>query len=439
MFSWPSSTFDFGQAYRGDPGFSLEVAMSLDISFGTRAWLARSTCRAELLEFGHWLQAERYGTLPCNRHMRRVACVLERLAPDGRRRVYTDRQLSEQFGRERSPPSRRLCFDGSRRAYRRFLQAAGRLVQEPDRDRFASLRADYAQFLIDTCGYAFSTRQHHAQEVRDLLSRGLRPRQPLRQLTREDVERHIRTRSREVTRQSLVHVAGILRGFLRYLYLGGHIPAPLHALDMPKLYRGEQPPKALPWRTVRTLLASVDRHSKGGWRDLCILHLLACYGLRPSEVAPLCADDIDWQRGLLAVRQRKTRSDLELPLAAPTLRLLRQYLDRHRNQQGWTHPQLFLRSRCPTGPIERTALCDIFDKRAAEAGLPPSIHVYQLRHSFAMRLLARGVGIKAIGDVMGHRSIESTCAYLRLDTRALRGVALPVPRFTPAVSEVRCG
>lgn len=47
-----------------------------------------------------------------------------------------------------------------------------------------------------------------------------------------------------------------------------------------------------------------------------------------------------------------------------------------------------------------------------------------------MRLLNRGVGVKAIGDLLGHRSLESTCVYLRLDVKALRAVALPVPQQT---------
>ncbi len=44
-----------------------------------------------------------------------------------------------------------------------------------------------------------------------------------------------------------------------------------------------------------------------------------------------------------------------------------------------------------------------------------------------MRLFARGVGIKAIGDLLGHHSLVSTTIYLRLQTDVLRGVALPVP------------
>jgi site-specific recombinase XerD len=44
-----------------------------------------------------------------------------------------------------------------------------------------------------------------------------------------------------------------------------------------------------------------------------------------------------------------------------------------------------------------------------------------------MRLLSRGVGMKAIGDVLGHHSFHGTSAYLRLDVAMLRDVALPVP------------
>jgi site-specific recombinase XerD len=389
------------------------------------------------VDFGHWLEAERYSSFVADQHLRRMALILERVSPDGRRRIYSGGQLERAFAPECYPRSRLFRFAASRRAYSRYLLARGRLRAEPDRDPYATLQRDYQRYLIDLRGFALSTRKHHAIEVREFFSRGLRRGKPLRRVTREDVERYIQIRSQEVSRHSLTHVVGTMRGFMRYLYLSGHTDTRLDALDAPKTYQGEQPPKALPWSTVRRLLGSIDRASKAGWRDLCILHLLAYYGLRPSEVTPLRLDSIDWEAGVLHVRQHKTCSDLQLPLAAPTLRLLRQYLTRCRNAQGTAHPQLFLRARCPSGPIERTAVKDLFQKRAHEAGLPHSVHAYQLRHSFAMRLLARGVGIKAIGDVMGHRSLLSTWPYLRLDMRALRGVALAVPAAARRAEEVR--
>jgi site-specific recombinase XerD len=44
-----------------------------------------------------------------------------------------------------------------------------------------------------------------------------------------------------------------------------------------------------------------------------------------------------------------------------------------------------------------------------------------------MRLLQRGVGVKAIGDCLGHHSLEATCVYLRLNVSALRTIGLPLP------------
>ena len=115
-----------------------------------------------------------------------------------------------------------------------------------------------------------------------------------------------------------------------------------------------------------------------------------------------------------------------LPLSDRTLTLLQSYL-RHRRPDS-PLPQLFVRVRRPTGGLHHYAVCDIFYKRAAQSGLPLDAYSsYCLRHSFAMRLLQRGVGVKAIGDLLGHRSLEATCVYLRLDTSTLRSVALPVP------------
>ena len=338
--------------------------MSLDLCASTQAWITQSLSRLELEDFGNWLEAERYSSFVADQHLRRMAFMLERLSPDGRRRTYRVRQLESAFAPECSPRSRLFRFAGSRRAYSRYLQAQGRLRPEPEVGRYAALQHDYQSYLIELRGFARSTREHHGIEVREFLSRGLPRGKPLRRVSREDVERHIRVRSQEVSRHSLVHVVGTLRGFMRYLFLSGHIPSRLDALDAPKTYQGEQPPKALPWSTVRRLLSSIDRRSKAGWRDLCILHLLAYYGLRPSEVAPLRQDSVDWTAGVLHVRQRKTRCDLQLPLAAPTLHLLRQYLVHIRDRQGTAHPELFLRARCPSGPIERTAV----QERLREAG-----------------------------------------------------------------------
>ena len=153
---------------------------------------------------------------------------------------------------------------------------------------------------------------------------------------------------------------------------------------------------------------------------------MAYYGLRPTEVAGLTLDSIDWENNTLRVDQCKTRSVLILPLNGRTRDVIERYL--RRRPPLTSTRQLFLRVRCPAGPIKAATVDDIYAKRARLSGLPiRQTSPYCLRHSFAMRLLKRGVGVKTIGDLLGHHSLESTCVYLRLHVEALRQVALPVP------------
>ena len=183
-------------------------------------------------------------------------------------------------------------------------------------------------------------------------------------------------------------------------------------IDMPRVYRGGTRCHGRSrGRAVQELL-TFDRPvgSRLGWRDYTILYLLAHYGLRPCEVVALRLDSIDWQAKTLRVQQRKTRSVLLLPLADRTLRVIKRYLNFGR--PGSARAELS-RARGPSGAIKHTAVCSIYQVHAARSGLAlQGTSAYCLRHSFAMRLLERGVGIKAIGDVLGHRGLESTCARI---------------------------
>lgn len=402
--------------------------MTTDLLPKTRLLILRSACPRELCDFAEWLSTEGYTPAPIHIHVIYLRQALMRLARPHDLGPRAPGDLDRAFKPRGGPPTRRKLFEGTCRAYIRFLRARGRLIEPRPHDRFASLRREYEQYVIGARGLAASTRSHHAATVADFLARGVGSRS-LSALNQHHVEAFVVLRGRELSRHSMQHVVAQVRSFLRFCYERRHLSLRLdEGIDTPRTYRGERPPRALPWRTVQALLASIDRAGKSGWRDYCILHLIAHYGLRPSEVVSLRLDAIDWERCVVRVKQRKTRSALTLPLAPATLCLLRQYLAVDRERQGWTHPELFVRARCPNGPLQRTAVCDIFEKRMREAKLGVTSDAYSLRHGFAMHLLARGVGVKLIGDLLGHRSLDTTCTYLRLNATALRPVALEVPR-----------
>ncbi len=382
----------------------------------------------ELEECAVWLQATGYSRLSTRRHLFRLKQALKRVAGFHPDTTFTVIQLQKAF-RSGFPPSQAVKYQATLRLYQNFLAAKGRLITPPSCDRFANFRFNYRKHLTELRGFATSTVQQHDATLRDFLSRVLGSHQVLADLTRADIERYLLLKSPEVKRQSMQHIVAHLRSFLRYGFEQGDIRSRLDRnIDTPRTYRGELLPRALDWGVVQEFLISINRESKMGWRDYTILHLMAHYGLRPSEIITLRRDSIDWEVKVLHVEQCKTRSTLVLPLTDQTLSVLRSYLSR--DWPGIKHPELFLRARCPAGALKRTAIKDLFEKWARQSGLPMNGYsAYSLRHSFAMRLLGRGVGIKTIGDLLGHRSLESTCQYLRLDVNTLRHVALPVPNI----------
>ena len=96
----------------------------------------------------------------------------------------------------------------------------------------------------------------------------------------------------------------------------------------------------------------------------------------------------------------------------------------------YVHRKLFLRVRRPGGALKNTAVCDLFAKRVRQCGLPvENYSAYSLRHAFAMRLLERGVGVKAIGDLLkGKTDTARAWAHVR-DDAPLAGQDPPAVLF----------
>lgn len=377
-----------------------------------------------LVRFADWLESVGYAHDPAHDHVRRLKQVLEHQGPVGLDAKFSLAELTTMFT---SSARQQPVFRGTQHAFEKLLSARGQLIIEPDSSRFQSLLNAYRHHLIEACGFASATVNQHLSTASAFLAQSVPQGTSLLELSEQAVERFVIAISQRMKRQSLQHTIAQLRAFLRYCHDHGDILERLDTIDTPRTYRGELPPRALAWNLVQRLLRSVDRSSTAGWRDYAILHLMAYYGLRPSEIVTITLDSIAWETKTLRVAQCKTRSTLILPLSNQTLSLLKRYL--HYGRPGSSSSELFLRVRTPAGPIDRTAITDIYEKRARLSGLPlQGTSSYCLRHSFAMRLLKRGVGIKTIGDLLGHHTLESTCVYLRLQTDVLREVALPVPR-----------
>jgi len=383
-----------------------------------------------LNSFAEWLIAEGYAHLPTQMHVYRLKRTLEQCELISSNRHWKVDEINELFTSCSKSMSRvqQVLYCGTQAAFLRFLESKALLVKTDETRPLEQLVNDYENYLIDFRGFAQSTVSDHLSTISFFLDQIPISSNSLINITINDVESFVSNKSQQVKRQTLQHTVAHLRSFLHFCFERGDLPQRLDSMiDTPRTYRQELPPRALSWNQVLALLRSIDRSDMAGCRDHAMLYLMAYYGLRPSEVAALKLDSIDWSAKLIKVEQRKTNSALILPLSDQARRVLKRYLrcgrPGSRNQR-----YLFLRNRTPTGPIKHYAVCDVYTKRALQSGLPlQNTSSYCLRHAFAMRLLNQGVGVKAIGDLLGHRTLESTCVYLRLQVEELRNVALPLP------------
>lgn len=246
-------------------------------------------------------------------------------------------------------------------------------------------------------------------------------------LTVRDLDIYMDMRARGLTRKSLKDVAERLRSLLRHLHRTGRIAADLsqHVIA-PLLYAYEGIPSALSADQISTVLEFVRKdRSPMGLRDHAILQLLAVYGLRAGEIIRLRLEDVDWRGDVLHIRRSKTGDHSRLPLFESVGEALIDYL-RHGRPEIDVR-EIFVRTRAPYVPMVR--IYNEVSRRIEAAGITPSgkrgPHIF--RHARAVSLLRASVPRKLIGDVLGHRSTESTIPYLKLATEDLRAIALEIP------------
>lgn len=378
--------------------------------------------------FAMWLCHHGYPRHRIRMHVRKVRvldrvlrsrshCVLSELTRDGLRAC---RPACSQDDADLSAAVHTL---------ERYLDSQGFFALPAPPTRSERLIRSYRDLLEAHRGLATSTVTQHLRTATELLGHLSYEAMPLRlsKIDADDIESFIRVVARRFNRESLQHEVAHVRAFMRFLASENLVPAGLDSqIDTPRVYRLERLPRSLPWQTVQAFLRSIDRKTALGRRDYAIFCLIATYGLRASEIVDLTLDDIDWRTDTLRVAQRKTTAPLLLPLLSSVGNALVDYI-RHARPPSMQR-ELFLRERAPAGALKPTAVTEAFQSRARRSGLDiPFQGAHCLRHAYAVHLLRAGTSLKMIGDILGHRSAESTCVYLRLAIEDLRDVALCLP------------
>jgi site-specific recombinase XerD len=249
----------------------------------------------------------------------------------------------------------------------------------------------------------------------------------LTSLCAADVTGFVQRRAATLRSKRVQVMTSALRAFLRFARYRGELPTDLAAcVPAVASWSLSTVPRALPPGQVERVLAACNRQTAVGRRDYAILLLLARLGLRAGEIATLTLEDLDWQAGVLTVRGKGGRAS-QLPLPVAVGEALAAYLQDGRPRGA--SRCVFLRGRAPVVSFKGSPAIDSIVKHAlARAGIDaPRKGAHQFRHSLACQLLRHGASLAEIGELLRHRSPQTTAIYAKVDLAALAPLALAWP------------
>jgi site-specific recombinase XerD len=299
---------------------------------------------------------------------------------------------------------------------------------QPEGGPLEKIERDFATFLRSERALSTATVTNYCPVARlFMVERFAEGSVDLGRLCVVDIHEFILRRSRRCRPKRMQLTLTALRSFLRFLYLRGRIATPL-ADHIPAVagWRLTEPPKWLGADAIERTLACCDRRSATGRRNYAILILLARLGLRAGEIVSMELDDIRWETGEISVcgkgPQRK-----RFPLPDDVGRAVATYLKNGR--PSCRSRRVFLRTRAPyRGLGHSSALGSIVSRALLRAGIdPPRKSAHLFRHSLATNMLHNGATLTEIGQILHHKSPNTTAIYAKVDLSGLRALARPWP------------
>ena len=154
--------------------------------------------------------------------------------------------------------------------------------------------------------------------------------------------------------------------------------------------------------------------------------ILAFSGMRPTEVAHLEANDVDFGRNVFILRNTKTNDSRVVPIAKGLIEPLKTHILKH---PDYLFPSTKGGNNNNFGKVFDSVDWGYnFNRRIERLGIKRrNLTVYSLRHSFITRLLGEDINIFKVQKIVGHKRIETTNGYTHLTTKDIQKAILKDP------------
>ena len=230
---------------------------------------------------------------------------------------------------------------------------------------------------------------------------------------------------KENKKSSIARKLSAVRAFFKFLMRERAIKEnPSKAVSTPKQARTL--PRIMTEEEMNEFLDRIAEGARTGdpalVRDRAILELLYASGLRVSELVGLDLRQVNFGEGMVLVRGKGNKERV-VPFGSKAREALNAYLpvrERMLQENKKSSVALFLNHR--GGRLTTRSVDRLLKKYVRQ--LFPNMHVspHGLRHAFASHLLAEGADLRAIQEMLGHKSLATTQKYTQVSIKQLMEV-----------------
>ncbi len=221
-----------------------------------------------------------------------------------------------------------------------------------------------------------------------------------------------------INKSSMSREISAIKNFFKWLDIQVGIKNPaISVISSPR--QAKVLPKALDAEDSFEVLDEVQFIASSTWqglRDRAIFTLLYGCGLRISEALSLNVGDISAQSEFLRVKGKGNKERI-VPLLPIIWQNIEAYLAKSPYHLSVGEP-LFLGARGER--LSPRIIQRQMQKLRGRLGLPDTLTPHALRHSFATQLLAQGVDLRSIQELLGHSSLITTQRYTDVQTETIQ-------------------
>lgn len=227
---------------------------------------------------------------------------------------------------------------------------------------------------------------------------------------------------KEKKKASIARKLAAVRAFFKFLTRERELAEnPAASVSTPKLSRAL--PRIMSEEEMNNFLNQVGEAGQSGdpalLRDCAILELLYASGLRVSELVGLDLRKVNFGDGIVLVRGKGNKERI-VPFGSKAREAMTAYLparEKVLRDHKTASTALFLNAR--SGRLTTRSIDRLLKKYIRQFGPNVKVSPHSLRHAFASHLLAEGADLRAIQEMLGHKSLSTTQKYTQVSIQQL--------------------